>query len=145
MAQFDQSLGLLRTGDPARPLFVPWDDAVRSAREHIAKAPSSDRFAVLVARQAPLFVQEEFDGETPFRSYRILDGVVTEDSIGGWIAAEMASMAPADLSRLVLVGAMGIKPPQGDILDLAVLPGRLDEDLLLLARHHDAARRPDFD
>ncbi len=39
---------------------------------------------------------------------------------GGWIAAEMASMAPADLSRLVLVGAMGLKPPQGDILDLAV-------------------------
>ena len=29
-------------------------------------------------------------------------------------------MAPADLSRLVLVGAMGIKPPQGDILDLAI-------------------------
>jgi pimeloyl-ACP methyl ester carboxylesterase len=39
---------------------------------------------------------------------------------GGWIAAEMASMAPSDVSRLVLVGPMGIKPPQGDILDLAV-------------------------
>ncbi len=39
---------------------------------------------------------------------------------GGWIAAEMASMAPADVSKLVLVGAMGIKPPQGDILDLAI-------------------------
>jgi pimeloyl-ACP methyl ester carboxylesterase len=39
---------------------------------------------------------------------------------GGWIAAEMASMAPADLSHLVLVGAMGLKPPHGDILDLAV-------------------------
>jgi pimeloyl-ACP methyl ester carboxylesterase len=39
---------------------------------------------------------------------------------GGWIAAEMATMAPADLSHLVLVGAMGIKPPQGDILDLAI-------------------------
>jgi pimeloyl-ACP methyl ester carboxylesterase len=39
---------------------------------------------------------------------------------GGWIAAEMASMAPSDLSKLVLVGAMGIKPPQGDILDLAI-------------------------
>lgn len=39
---------------------------------------------------------------------------------GGWIAAEMATMAPADLSRLALVGAMGIKPPAGDILDLAV-------------------------
>src|SRR5437763_2451844 len=33
---------------------------------------------------------------------------------GGWIAAEMASMAPADLGGLVLVGAMGVKPPQGD-------------------------------
>ena len=40
---------------------------------------------------------------------------------GGWIAAEMASMAPADLSHLVLVGAMGIKPPQGDILDQAII------------------------
>jgi pimeloyl-ACP methyl ester carboxylesterase len=39
---------------------------------------------------------------------------------GGWIAAEMASMAPSDLSHLVLVGAMGIKPPVGDILDLAI-------------------------
>lgn len=39
---------------------------------------------------------------------------------GGWIAAEMASMAPADLSHLVLAGAMGIKPPENDILDLAV-------------------------
>jgi pimeloyl-ACP methyl ester carboxylesterase len=39
---------------------------------------------------------------------------------GGWIAAEMATMAPGDLSHLVLVGAMGIKPPVGDILDLAI-------------------------
>ena len=27
--QFDQSLALLRTGDPSRPLFVPWDAGVR--------------------------------------------------------------------------------------------------------------------
>jgi len=40
---------------------------------------------------------------------------------GGWIAAEMASMAPRDLSALVLVGAMGIKPPDGDILDQAIV------------------------
>lgn len=40
---------------------------------------------------------------------------------GGWIAAEMATMAPRDLRRLVLVGAMGLKPPQGDILDQALL------------------------
>jgi two-component system nitrate/nitrite sensor histidine kinase NarX len=29
VAQFDQSLSVLRSGDPARPLFVPWDDKVR--------------------------------------------------------------------------------------------------------------------
>jgi len=40
---------------------------------------------------------------------------------GGWIAAEMASMAPRDLSALVLVGAMGVKPPEGDILDQAIV------------------------
>jgi pimeloyl-ACP methyl ester carboxylesterase len=40
---------------------------------------------------------------------------------GGWIAAEMASLAPAGYRHLVLVGAMGIKPPEGDIADQAIV------------------------
>ena len=40
---------------------------------------------------------------------------------GGWVAAEMASLSPATFRRLVLVGAMGIKPPEGDILDQAII------------------------
>jgi len=40
---------------------------------------------------------------------------------GGWIAAEMATFAPSDASRLVLVGAMGVKPPQGEIMDQALI------------------------
>ena len=40
---------------------------------------------------------------------------------GGWIAAEMASLAPTGFRRLVLVGAMGIKPPEGDIADQAIV------------------------
>ncbi len=40
---------------------------------------------------------------------------------GGWIAAEMASMAPAGFKRLVLVGAMGIQPAEGEILDQALV------------------------
>ena len=40
---------------------------------------------------------------------------------GGWIAAEMATMAPADLGKLVLVAPMGIKPPEGDIFDQAIV------------------------
>jgi pimeloyl-ACP methyl ester carboxylesterase len=40
---------------------------------------------------------------------------------GGWIAAEMATMAHDRLHRLALVGAMGLKPPEGDILDQAIV------------------------
>ncbi|MFM9848128.1 MAG: alpha/beta fold hydrolase [Hyphomicrobiaceae bacterium] len=40
---------------------------------------------------------------------------------GGWIAAEMATFAPRSVSHLVLVGAMGVKPPEGDILDEAIV------------------------
>jgi pimeloyl-ACP methyl ester carboxylesterase len=40
---------------------------------------------------------------------------------GGWIAAEMASQAPQAYRNLVLVGAMGIKPPEGDIADQAIV------------------------
>jgi pimeloyl-ACP methyl ester carboxylesterase len=40
---------------------------------------------------------------------------------GGWIAAEMATMAPRAFRRLVLVGAMGLKPERGEIADQALL------------------------
>ena len=40
---------------------------------------------------------------------------------GGWVAAEMATMAPRDTERLVLVSAMGVKPPEGEILDQALV------------------------
>jgi len=40
---------------------------------------------------------------------------------GGWIAAEMATMSPRAFKRLVLVGAMGVKPAEGEILDQAIV------------------------
>src|SRR5262245_47521229 len=39
-------------------------------------------------------------------------------SLGGWLAAEMATMCPEQFTRLVLVGAMGIRPPSGQIYDM---------------------------
>jgi pimeloyl-ACP methyl ester carboxylesterase len=42
-------------------------------------------------------------------------------SLGGWIAAEMATMTPRAFRRLVLVGAMGIKPERGEIADQALV------------------------
>ena len=40
---------------------------------------------------------------------------------GGWIAAEMATMAPRAFKKLVLVGAMGLKPEHGEIADQALV------------------------
>lgn len=39
-------------------------------------------------------------------------------SLGGWLAAEMATMCPEQFRKLVLVGATGIKPPSGQIYDM---------------------------
>ena len=52
---------------------------------------------------------------------KIQNAVLVGLGFGGWIAAEMATMAPADVAKLVLVAPMGIKPSQGDILDQAIV------------------------
>ena len=43
VAQFDQSLALLRQGDRARPLFVPWSDAVTGQFESVNRLWSQQR------------------------------------------------------------------------------------------------------
>ena len=69
---------------------------------------------------------------------------------GGWIAAEMATMAPREFHRLVLVGAMGLKPPEGDILDQAIVSyldyARAGSGRPVLVLHHDigSPERLDF-
>jgi pimeloyl-ACP methyl ester carboxylesterase len=44
--------------------------------------------------------------------------------LGGWIAAEMAVMDTSRLRHLVLVGAAGLRPRRGEILDIFVTPWR---------------------
>ena len=39
-------------------------------------------------------------------------------SLGGWLAAEMATMCPHQFKKLTLVGAPGILPPAGEIYDI---------------------------
>src|SRR5215470_19732508 len=39
-------------------------------------------------------------------------------SIGGWTAAEMATMSAGALARIVLVAPVGLKPETGEILDV---------------------------
>jgi len=52
IAEYEQSLALLRRGDPERPLFVPWDDGVRQQFEHVARKWSIYRARWLESRPA---------------------------------------------------------------------------------------------
>ena len=39
-------------------------------------------------------------------------------SLGGWLAATIAAFCPHHFKKMVLVGAAGIKPPEGEIFDM---------------------------
>jgi pimeloyl-ACP methyl ester carboxylesterase len=45
-------------------------------------------------------------------------------SLGGWVAAEIATVAPQFIDKMVLVGAMGIKPQAGEIFDYFLESGQ---------------------
>ena len=50
IAKYEQSLSLLRSGDPERPLFVPWDDGVRQQFELVTRQWSIYRARWLESR-----------------------------------------------------------------------------------------------
>src|SRR5262249_35256939 len=56
-------------------------------------------------------------------------------SVGGWIAAEMATMAPERFTRLVLVGPAGVKVGSSDRLDIPDIWALPDEDVSKLLFH----------
>lgn len=62
-------------------------------------------------------------------------------SLGGWLAAEMAVNDAKQFRRMVLVAPAGIRPPEGEIMDMFKLPGRE----FLLQTVLDPARTPEFD
>ncbi len=45
-------------------------------------------------------------------------------SLGGWLAAEMATMSPQAFRRLVLVSPPGVRPPAGEIYDMFLVTAR---------------------
>ncbi len=62
-------------------------------------------------------------------------------SLGGWTAAEMAAMSPGAIDRLVLVAAAGLKPEQGEILDIFFLSPAQLRDLNV----HDPTTVPEWE
>ena len=61
-------------------------------------------------------------------------------SIGGWTAAELATMNPGVVDRLVLVAPAGLKPETGEILDVFFYPPAE----LLTYTVHDPATVPEW-
>ena len=123
-------LHLARAGS-GRPVLVLHHDIGSPERLDFYDA-LADRFDVLVPHhpgygksERPQWLRSIRDVAVMYQSM-LSDLAVDRVSLiglgfGGWIAAEMATMAPRDFHRLVLVGAMGLKPPEGDILDQAIV------------------------
>jgi pimeloyl-ACP methyl ester carboxylesterase len=123
-------LHLARAGT-GRPVLVLHHD-IGSPDRLAFYADLADRFDVLVPHhpgygksQRPQWLRSVRDVAVVYQWLLSHLGVERASLIGlgfgGWIAAEMATMAPRDFHRLVLVGAMGLKPPDGDIFDQAIV------------------------
>ena len=61
-------------------------------------------------------------------------------SLGGWIAAEMAAADAEQFRSMTLVAPAGVRPPQGEILDLFIVTARTYLD----ASVHDVSATPEF-
>ncbi len=62
-------------------------------------------------------------------------------SIGGWTAAEMAAMSPSAIDGLILVAPVGLKPQNGEILDVFYHSPAELRDLMV----HDPKAIPEWD
>ena len=60
--------------------------------------------------------------------------------LGGWIAAEMATMSPGVLDKLILVDAAGVRPEVGEVADIFLL----GEDETTRLAFHDPASVPSY-
>lgn len=65
-------------------------------------------------------------------------------SIGGWIAAEMATKAPERVRRLVMVGPVGVKVGPADRLDIPDVFAMSQDDASKLLFHDPERMKPDI-
>jgi pimeloyl-ACP methyl ester carboxylesterase len=74
------------------------------------------------------------------REQKVAPADVIGFSLGGWIAAEMAVANSTQLHKMILVGAAGLRPPRGEIMDMYTVTARR-----FLGRNvHDPAHTPEF-
>jgi len=70
-----------------------------------------------------------------------LEGIRTIGfSMGGWIASEIAAMCNHSISKLMLVGAVGIKPNESEITDIFIISPAQVLELMF----HDPGQAPEY-
>jgi len=122
---------LLRKGGAGDPIVVlphdirrldglPFDDTL--ARRFTVYLPSHPGYD---GSERPSWMRSVRDVAVVYQSLLATINLANVSLVGlgfgGWIAAEMATMSPQAFRRLVLVGAMGVKPVKGEILDQALV------------------------
>ena len=127
-------------GARGNPGWMPFHQEL--AASHSVHAPShpgyngSDRpdwvtSIADVARLHLAYLRQEVPGERP---------IVMGFSMGGWIAAEMAAMCPQMIRGLILVDAVGIKAPVGEIAELLMVSPSSTQHL----SYYDVSKAPDL-
>jgi len=121
----------LRTAGRGAPLLVLHHDIGTPEQLPFYEA-LADRFTLLLpshpgydGSERPAFMRSVRDVAVTYQALLAQRGLADMTLVGlgfgGWIAAEMATMSPGAFRKLVLVGAMGIKPADGEILDQALV------------------------
>lgn len=118
-------------GGTGEPLFVLHNDSGNPgwlplheelARQFTVYAPSQPGYG---KSERPTWMRSVRDAAVVYQwmlsALDLKDVTLVGLGFGGWIAAEMATMAPRGFKRLVLVGAMGILPAEGEIYDQSLV------------------------
>jgi two-component system nitrate/nitrite sensor histidine kinase NarX len=119
LRQFDDSLALLRQGDPNRPLFMPWDDETRPRLEAVDADWKRFRERWTTQPTPPLTTLGEETGAFANR----IDGLVTavEAHLSRWTAmlhllqAAMMALAVLGSAALLYTGYLYVLQPVGQL------------------------------
>lgn len=117
--EFDQSLDTLRSGDPERPLFVPWDDTVRARFDTVEKDWAAFRSRWIDTK--PSSVRDLRADTVAFSSH--INAMVTaiESHMAHWTAMlhllQMTMLAMAILGAAVVLftGYLFVLEPVGQL------------------------------
>ena len=119
VAEFEQTLSLLRNGDAARPLFVPWDDDVRREFAAVEALWHGERAEWLQRGRLDPLESQRLAGEFVSATNRFVSTI--EKQLSGYTAIlnlfQMVMMALAVLGAVVMLytGYMYVINPLGQL------------------------------